>query len=91
MSEGPGNGLDGLAVTTSAHSIEMVMKARVLLNGKGEPETIILTGDQGVEMRWPGYGFPFIKNGASVFVITSVVQVSKAEPKLAPQILRPGN
>lgn len=82
------NGLEGVPVNTAAHTIEMTMKARVLTDEKGVPQKVFLEGDQGVKMEWPGYAFAFIKNGHTVLVVTTIVQVSKADPA-KPALLRP--
>jgi hypothetical protein len=39
-------------------------------------------------MEWPGYAFGFIKNGHTVLVVTTIVQVSKADPA-KPALIRP--
>jgi hypothetical protein len=79
----------GQVINTSIHTIEMSMKARVVINTAGEPVRIMLTGDQGVEMSWPGYAFPFIKNGDTVATVTTVVRVGLAD-STAPKIILPG-
>lgn len=82
------NGLEGVPVNTAAHTIEMTMTARVLTDDKGVLQKVFLEGDQGVKMEWPGYAFGFIKNGHTVLVVTTVVQVSKADPA-KPVLIRP--
>lgn len=89
MSEG--NGLDGVEISTATHTIEMTMRARVVMGADGNPVSTTLVGDHGVEMKWPGFAYPFVRNGAAVLVVTTVVQVARAEPKLAPKIILPGN
>lgn len=79
----------GQVINTSIHTIEMSMKARVITDAQGRPEKIFLTGDQGVEMSWPGYAFPFIKNGDTVATVTTVVRVGLADTT-APKIILPG-
>lgn len=79
----------GQIINTSIHTIEMSMKARVVINAQGQPQRIYLSGDQGVEMSWPGYAFPFIKNGDTVATVTTVVRVGLADAA-APKIILPG-
>lgn len=81
---------EGQPITTSIHTIEMGMKARVITNAHGNPEKIFLEGDQGVKMEWPGYAFPFIRNGDTVATVTTVVRVGLADAA-APKIILPGN
>lgn len=80
----------GLPISTSIHTIEMAMKARVLTGADGKPEKIFLEGDQGVKQEWPGYAFPFIKNGDMVATVTTIVRVGLADTA-APKIIIPGN
>jgi hypothetical protein len=80
----------GLPISTSIHTIEMAMKARVLTGVDGKPEKIFLEGDQGVKAEWPGYAFPFIKNGDMVATVTTIVRVGLADTA-APKIILPGN
>jgi hypothetical protein len=82
------NGLEGVPVNTAAHTIEMTMVARVLTDDKGVPQKVFLEGDQGVKAEWPGYAFPFIKNGHTILIVTTIVQVSKADPA-KPALIRP--
>lgn len=78
----------GQPITTSIHTIEMAMKARVLTDAQGKPEKIFLEGDQGVKMEWPGYAFPFVRNGDTVATVTTIVRVGLADAA-APKIILP--
>lgn len=77
-------------VRTQAHTIEMSMTARVISDAQGRPASIILTGQHGMELKAPGEAYPFIKNGAAVLVVATVVQVSMADPLEKTGIIRPG-
>jgi adenylosuccinate synthase len=79
----------GSIINTSIHTIEMSMKARVITDAQGKNEKIFLEGDQGVKMEWPGYAFPFIRNGDTVATVTTVVRVGLADAA-APKIILPG-
>lgn len=81
---------EALPINVASHSIEMMLSARVILDHESKPATIILTGNQGVELKFPGFAYPFVKNGAQVLAIVSVVQVSPAEPTLKPKLLIAG-
>lgn len=81
-----------LEVTTSAGSREMGLVAKIVFGADGEAASMILVSQDvpGVKLELPGWAFPFVKNGHTVLAVLTVVQVAKAEPKLAPRILRPG-
>lgn len=81
-----------LEVTTSAGSREMGLVAKVIFGADGEAASLILTSQDvpGLKVEMPGWAFPFVKNGHMVLAVLTVVQVAKAEPKLASRILRPG-
>lgn len=85
------NGLEGIPINIASHSIEMSLKARVILGTDLKPETIFLE-NQNVSMKFPGFAYPFIKNGALVMCICSMVQVTKVEPLAASgKLLIPGS
>lgn len=81
-----------IPVNIASNSIELGMSARVISDAQGQPASIILSGQHGSEIKMPGFAFPFVKNGHPVLAIISIVQVSAAEPALAPKsILRVGS
>lgn len=80
----------GQVINTSIHTIEMAMKARVITNAQGQNEKIFLEGDQGVKSEWPGYAFPFIKNGDTIATVTTIIRVGLVDAA-APKIILPGN
>lgn len=84
----------GPQVNIASNSVEIAMTARVITGADGNPASIILTGDHGSEIKFPGFAFPFVKNGHPVLAILSIVQVAAAEPLVAPKaggIIRVGN
>ena len=81
-----------LPINVAAHSLEMMLQARVITDAKGTPQTIVLVGPHGVELKFPGMAYPFVENGRQVLAIVSVVQVKELEvAPLAPsKLLIPG-
>lgn len=74
-------------INVASHSIELMLEARVITDLEGKPQTIFLTNHNGFELKVPGFAYPFVKNGAQVLSILSIVQVSQQEPTLAPKLL----
>jgi len=72
-------------VNIASHSIEMMTRATVLTDLNNVPQLITLTGEHGVKLVFPGFAYPFVKNGVEVLAIVSLVQVTKVE-----HILKPG-
>lgn len=84
------NGLEEIPINIAANSLEMQLTARVITDINGKPQTIFLTAAHGVEMKFPGEAYPFIKNGHTVLGVITMLQVSKQEADGKPRLLIPG-